>query len=336
MQCSNCGAALKATAKICISCGASVSDNKRPDVGESAATTSASRSSENNERLPVDDAAAVPSCQQITTGSIEAVSETGKLLQSSPASTSQNALLDAPKSVAAAANQYIKNLTLPSADLNESTVNALLPPGGRSANLLFAAAEGVVAKFRQAMLIKMYLLAFVAVGCVVAITIVVSMFREKEQINVASQYDPAIASPAKPLDASTPAPKSPSPQAGDPWAEPPVPKPTAVPVVEASGTKPVATPRAKPKSSPSEQSKAPTQPEPATSPTAPASRPTSQEPQTAPVKQLSCADLSLPMMLICKLEGMEVIRKCVPDMKNWNNNIPGCQRGNAGAESTRY
>jgi hypothetical protein len=254
------------------------------------------------------------------------------MLQSSPASKSQNVLLDAPKSAAAAANQYIKNLALTSADRNESIVNALLPSGGRSANPLFAAAEGVVAKFRQAMLIKMYLLAFVAVGCVVAIIIVVSMFREKEKISVASQDDPAIASPAKPLAASTPAPQSPSPQVGDPWAEPPVPKPAAVSVVETSGTKPVATPRAKPKSSPSEQSKAPKQPEPATSPTAPASRPMSQEPQAAPVKQLTCADLSFALMLVCKLEGMEVIRKCVPDMKNWNNNIPGCQRGNAGAE----
>jgi hypothetical protein len=331
MQCSNCGATLKATAKICINCGASVSNDKRSSLGDSTATTSGSCSSENNDGPTIGGTESAPLSQSDAIGSIESFPENGGTLQPSSARERQYDALDVPISAAASADLYIKNRTPTSADRAESTENTRLPSVEVNGIPLFAPAGVVVAMFRRAMLIKMYLLVFVAVGCVVAIAIVVTMLGKKEQTNVPSQYDPVKESPARPLDASTPALQLASPPVNVPVVEPPAPTPVAAAAVETSVLKPAVAPRPKPKPSAPVQS-APKQPDPITAQTGTATRPMTQEPQTMPVKQFSCADLSFALMLICKLEGTEVIRKCAPDMKSWNNNLPGCQRGNAGAE----
>ena len=43
-------------------------------------------------------------------------------------------------------------------------------------------------------------------------------------------------------------------------------------------------------------------------------------------KQFSCSDLPFGLLVACGVEGKDVIRKCAPDLKNWNHNIPGCNR----------
>lgn len=43
-------------------------------------------------------------------------------------------------------------------------------------------------------------------------------------------------------------------------------------------------------------------------------------------KQFSCGDLPFGLRLACGLEGKDVIRKCAPDLKSWNHDLPGCNR----------
>lgn len=44
--------------------------------------------------------------------------------------------------------------------------------------------------------------------------------------------------------------------------------------------------------------------------------------------QFSCNDLPLVLAISCRVEGKDIIRKCAPDLRNWNNAIPGCNRHN--------
>jgi len=53
-----------------------------------------------------------------------------------------------------------------------------------------------------------------------------------------------------------------------------------------------------------------------------AEKPARQETQ----KQFSCSDLPFGLLVACGVEGKDVIRKCAPDLKTWNHNIPGCNR----------
>jgi len=43
-------------------------------------------------------------------------------------------------------------------------------------------------------------------------------------------------------------------------------------------------------------------------------------------QQFSCGDLPFGLRIVCGLEGKEVIRKCAPDLKKWNHDLPGCKR----------
>ncbi len=59
----------------------------------------------------------------------------------------------------------------------------------------------------------------------------------------------------------------------------------------------------------------------------PASLPTAEKPVPREVKkQFSCGDLPFGLLVACGLEGKDVIRKCAPDLKTWNHDIPGCNR----------
>lgn len=104
------------------------------------------------------------------------------------------------------------------------------------------------------------------------------------------------------------------------------------PVPEAPSPAPVATPQppARPKAS---KPKEVVHPKPAALPqSAPQSQleplPEAKKPQ-AVTSDFSCKDLPFMLVLTCKVEGKEVIRKCAPDLKRWDNSIPGCQRGSA-------
>lgn len=43
-------------------------------------------------------------------------------------------------------------------------------------------------------------------------------------------------------------------------------------------------------------------------------------------RQFACSDLPFGLRVTCTLEGKDVIRKCAPDLKHWNNERPGCKR----------
>jgi len=34
----------------------------------------------------------------------------------------------------------------------------------------------------------------------------------------------------------------------------------------------------------------------------------------------------LGLRVTCTVEGQAIIRKCAPDLRNWNHNLPGCNR----------
>ena len=70
---------------------------------------------------------------------------------------------------------------------------------------------------------------------------------------------------------------------------------------------------------PVEEKKKPAPPPPATSME---EKPALQKAQ----KQFSCGDLPFGLLIPCGVEGKDVIRKCAPDLKTWNHNIPGCNR----------
>lgn len=51
---------------------------------------------------------------------------------------------------------------------------------------------------------------------------------------------------------------------------------------------------------------------------------TSPKPETP--RQFACSDLPFGLRVTCTLEGKDVIRKCAPDLKHWDNERPGCKR----------
>jgi hypothetical protein len=43
-------------------------------------------------------------------------------------------------------------------------------------------------------------------------------------------------------------------------------------------------------------------------------------------RSFACSELPFALRVTCTIEGKDVIRKCAPDLKNWNNDRPGCNR----------
>ena len=161
---------------------------------------------------------------------------------------------------------------------------------------------------------------------------------------------PALASHASSEPSPPPAPSAPLPTAAPsasinnpavPQPDPPLAtEPTALPVVAEKQLNP-APPAAvtEPPPAPARQKPAPVKkkPAPPTSASSTAKKPAPlPEPpsQTAekPVqpaskkKSFSCSDLPFGLLVACGLEGKDVIRKCAPDLKMWNHDIPGCSR----------
>jgi hypothetical protein len=54
-------------------------------------------------------------------------------------------------------------------------------------------------------------------------------------------------------------------------------------------------------------------------------------PKTYSSGQFTCGDLPLVLAIACRIEGKDIIRKCAPDLKNWSNTIPGCNRQSGGS-----
>jgi len=112
--------------------------------------------------------------------------------------------------------------------------------------------------------------------------------------------------PALPLSTEAP----PSPLVENQPAKPPL--PTAVPAVPRTAP-------ATPKTMPPLKEKPGPLPQASSSK---AEKPAGQE----VLKQFSCGDLPFGLRIPCSLEGTGVIRKCAPDLKTWNHDIPGCNR----------
>jgi len=98
---------------------------------------------------------------------------------------------------------------------------------------------------------------------------------------------------------------------------------TAAPPAKAAPTPRPQTPPPAPKPKPVETLPAPVEPTPAPAPPPP--------PRQDAQKQFSCEELPFSLRLTCAIEGKDVIRKCAPDLKAWNHNIPGCNRQNSTA-----
>lgn len=43
-------------------------------------------------------------------------------------------------------------------------------------------------------------------------------------------------------------------------------------------------------------------------------------------RSFACSELPFALRVTCTIEGKDVIRKCAPDLKNWNHDRPGCNR----------
>ena len=63
-------------------------------------------------------------------------------------------------------------------------------------------------------------------------------------------------------------------------------------------------------------------------------RPAQVEPQQSPSAPApaaigkTCSQASLLLRPMCVVEGAATFWKCAPNGKRWDNNIPGCRRGN--------
>jgi hypothetical protein len=68
------------------------------------------------------------------------------------------------------------------------------------------------------------------------------------------------------------------------------------------------------------------------------SRPPSAEPMPRPeiAPQRSCAGLSGFPAFLCRTEGPTRFWRCVPDGKNWDNDIPGCRRESSRNHNAPY
>lgn len=49
-------------------------------------------------------------------------------------------------------------------------------------------------------------------------------------------------------------------------------------------------------------------------------------PAPAPERQFACSELPFALRVPCTIEGKDVIRKCAPDLKQWNHQRAGCNR----------
>ena len=161
---------------------------------------------------------------------------------------------------------------------------------------------------------------------------------------------PALASHASSEPSPPPAPSVPLPSAGpsasidNPVVPKPTPplaaEPTALPVVAEKQVNPAPSPAVtEPPPVPARQKPAPVkkkaaQPTSASStakkpvpPPEPPSQTAEKPVQTeSKKKSFSCSDLPFGLLVACGLEGKDVIRKCAPDLKMWNHDIPGCNR----------
>lgn len=55
-------------------------------------------------------------------------------------------------------------------------------------------------------------------------------------------------------------------------------------------------------------------------------RPPPPSTASTPERQFACGDLPFALRVSCTVEGKEVIRRCAPDLKQWNHQRPGCNR----------
>lgn len=53
---------------------------------------------------------------------------------------------------------------------------------------------------------------------------------------------------------------------------------------------------------------------------------TGTAPRPEAPRQFACSDLPFGLRVTCTVEGKDVIRKCAPDLKHWDNKRPGCKR----------
>ncbi|BAO84517.1 pyruvate/2-oxoglutarate dehydrogenase complex, dihydrolipoamide acyltransferase E2 component [Serpentinimonas maccroryi] len=59
---------------------------------------------------------------------------------------------------------------------------------------------------------------------------------------------------------------------------------------------------------------------------APAPPPPPSPAAAAAPAPFTCEALPLGLRVTCTVEGQAIIRKCAPDLRNWNHNLPGCNR----------
>lgn len=146
-------------------------------------------------------------------------------------------------------------------------------------------------------------------------------------MEVPAASTPAALPTAQPEDPAPPAPVEPEPVAALPELQQPKMVPD-VPLPESpkapADLEPIApsTARPAPVSSqpvrPSSQPVRPAQVEPQQSPSAPA---------PAAIGK-TCSQASLLLRPMCVVKGAATFWKCAPNGKRWDNNIPGCRRGN--------
>jgi hypothetical protein len=147
MQCSNCGAALKSTAKICISCGTPVSNESRSSSGGVAPTTSTvqtstpSGSSSGSVGVEKDPAQSRPS---VSIDRAATFSDGGGNLQSASVSEREKEVPSSPQYEAAPADIYIKDRTPISADRSKTASEPPKPPGKIGGKLVMVVVGFVV------------------------------------------------------------------------------------------------------------------------------------------------------------------------------------------------
>jgi hypothetical protein len=140
MQCTNCGAALKPTAKICISCGTPVSSGSRSSIGEETSNATNVSTPNPDGRADVGSGSVPTSPVLKNSSSVESVSETGG--NSQPALGREREVAvesSSPQYEAASGDLYIKDRP-PSPEVHsQETADAAKPKGKFGGKFVLAA-----------------------------------------------------------------------------------------------------------------------------------------------------------------------------------------------------
>lgn len=192
MKCSNCGASLKPTAKICIGCGSPVASQTQVGIGRGTPTSPEPKGSSSNDKIearPIAAMTVAPVSQSVEQKTLRTSSEPSEA--ANPSSSVPGPIIEAssgPTYETATDEIYIKDRANVAPHRSTTPVSTAFPPQEVTNKLIFAGLR-ILISIVKGKLIFAGLVVVIAIGIIIAI-----VFRSKEQANTSPQVNSAAMS----------------------------------------------------------------------------------------------------------------------------------------------